>query len=142
MAAMREDHGLWNKVAKNLQERSLSWLMLLIAPAAAGFLVAGCGGGQTTLLNPNVPPVTNGDWYRPGVATSWQWQLQADAGGEINTNYSVDVYDIDLFEVSEAQIQQLQDDGRKVICHFSAGSYEDFRVDAGEFDPADYGNTL
>ena len=26
---MREDHGLWNKVAKNLQERSLSWLMLL-----------------------------------------------------------------------------------------------------------------
>ena len=139
---MREDHGLWNEGAKNRQERWLRWLMLVITPAAAGCLVTGCGDGQTTPLDPNVPPVTDGDWYRPGVATSWQWQLQAGAGGEINTDYNVDVYDIDLFDVSEAQIQQLQDDGRKVICYFSAGSYEDFRADAGEFDPADYGNTL
>lgn len=139
---MREDYEFWNTVAESLQGVWVVWLMLVITSTAAGCLVTGCGGGQTTSLDSNVPPVTDGNWYRPGVATSWQWQLQPGVNSKINTDYDVDVYDIDLFRVSEAQIQQLQDDGRKVICYFSAGSYEDFRADAGEFDPADYGNTL
>lgn len=139
---MDEDRGRWNKIAKNLRQRWPRWFMLIITPAAMGCLATGCGGTQTTTLDPNVPAVTDGDWYRPGLATSWQWQLQPGADGEINTEYSVDVYDIDLFRVSEAQIQQLQDDGRRVICYFSAGSYEGFRADAAEFDSADYANVL
>jgi hypothetical protein len=98
------------------------------------------GGGNP--LDPNVPPVTAGNWYRPAASATWQWQLQPNADGDINTTYDVDVYDIDLFDADQAVITALQADGRRVICYFSAGSYEDFRDDAASFDPADLGNTL
>lgn len=78
------------------------------------------------------------DWYKPGVTTTWQWQLT----GTLNTSYDVDVYDIDLFETSATTIQALQTAGRHVICYFSAGSSEDWRPDFGDFLPADMGNNL
>jgi hypothetical protein len=87
------------------------------------------------------PPVTEGDWYRPPVQTTWQWQLQPGDGG-INVGYDVDVYDVDLFDTPASLIQELQDDGRRVICYFSAGSFEDFRGDADAFSPEDLGDTL
>ena len=96
----------------------------------------------TELLDPDAPPITEGDWYRPMVETTWQWQLQPNADGGINTTYDVEVYDIDLFDASDSVIAELHGSGRKVICYFSAGSYEDFRDDAGEFHPSDLGNTL
>ncbi len=68
----------------------------------------------------------------------WQWQLQ----GQVNMSYDVEVYDIDLFEVPGTWIIQLHDAGRKVICYFSAGSYEDFRPDANRFQADELGNTL
>jgi len=69
------------------------------------------------------------DWYKPDTSTTWQWQLS----GTINTHYNVDVYDIDLFDTSKEQIQSLQSEGKKVICYFSAGSYENWRDDADSF---------
>jgi len=113
-------------------------------------LIAGCTAGGTdndnassgTPLDPDVPPVTDGDWYRPGGDASWQWQLQPDADGGINTDYDVDVYDVDLFDAPDEVIEKLHTDGRAVICYFSAGTYEDFRDDAGEFDPPALGEPL
>lgn len=102
----------------------------------------GNGDELDSALDPNVAPVTEGDWYRPDVATTWQWQLQPNGAGEINTDYAVDVYDIDLFDVPASLIAELQDAGRRVICYFSAGSYEDFREDAGEFLVSELGNVL
>lgn len=93
-------------------------------------------------LDPNVPPVVDGDWFHPTMTTTWQWQLQPDAAGLINTGYAVDVYDIDLFDAPDSIIAELHAAGRKVICYFSAGSFEDFRDDADEFLPADMGKTL
>lgn len=78
------------------------------------------------------------DWYKPAVNSTWQWQLQ----GTLNTSYDVDIYDIDLFDTDSSLITQLQNEGRKVICYFSAGSYEAWRPDAGEFATSDLGNTL
>ncbi len=103
--------------------------------------LVGCGGdssGPEGTLDPNIPPITDGDWYRPGVATTWQWQL----AGTVNTAYSVDVYDIDLFDVSASTIASLQAAGKRVICYFSAGSFEDFRSDASRFPQEVLGNTL
>jgi len=101
------------------------------------------GGGSTnTTLDPNVAPVAAGARYRPTVGTTWQWQLQPGASGGIDTGYAVDVYDIDLFDNDAAAIAQLQAAGVKVICYFSAGSYEDFRDDAGQFLESDLGSTL
>lgn len=91
---------------------------------------------------------SNGDgggevsWYMPPVDATWQWQLQPDANGDINVSYDVDVYDIDLFDAPQSVIDALHMEGRRVICYFSAGSFEDFRDDAGEFLSAELGNTL
>ncbi len=109
----------------------------------ATVLLLGCGGGDREPappgnLDPEVEPIVDGAWARLPVATTWQWHIQ----GAVNTTHDVEVYDVDLFEVSDAVIGELHAAGRQVICYFSAGSFEDFRPDAGEFDPRELGNTL
>ncbi|ROQ28619.1 endo alpha-1,4 polygalactosaminidase [Gallaecimonas pentaromativorans] len=105
----------------------------------------GGGGGESTASTPQTPttptpdpqtpaPVT-GDWYQPQVGDDWQIQLT----GTVNTSYDVALYDIDLFDSSTALIQQLHQQGARVICYFSAGTFEDWREDASQFATDDYG---
>jgi len=86
----------------------------------------------------NEPLVQDEGWYHPPVNVTWQWQLL----GEINLDYEVDLYDIDLFDTSVETISALQSAGQKVICYFSAGSWEDWRVDAADFPESAQGSTL
>ena len=88
--------------------------------------------------DPDAPPVTEGDWWRPGITTTWQLQLT----GDIVTDIAVDVYDIDLFDAPQATIDALHGAGRKVLCYFSAGSGEDWRPDYDDLDPAALGQPL
>jgi hypothetical protein len=117
-----------------------SKLFLLLLAAVLG----GCGGGNSSdgseNQNPNadVAPITSGSWFTPPPGTSWQWQLS----GTVNTGYNVDIYDIDLFDSSESLIQQLKTAGRRVICYFSAGSFEAWRADSAAFAATDKGNTI
>ncbi|MFQ5413237.1 MAG: endo alpha-1,4 polygalactosaminidase [Phycisphaerae bacterium] len=108
--------------------------------------LCGCGGGTGGPAGGDVggaqPPPGPHVWYRPTVETTWQWQLQPGADGRINTGYDVDVYDIDLFDSDPAVVAGLQASGRNVICYFSAGSFEDFRSDAGAFLAEELGNPL
>lgn len=66
------------------------------------------------------------------VDSTWQWQIE----GTVNTDYDVDIYDIDLTETPGSTIEELHADGRVVVCYFSAGSYEEWREDASRY-PAD-----
>lgn len=100
----------------------------------------GADGNSPT--DTNTPANADGDWYKPDVGTTWQWQLQPNAVDELNTTYDVDAYDLDLFDTPKALIDELRAQGRRVICYFSAGTYEDFRADAGEFAAAALGNAL
>jgi hypothetical protein len=93
------------------------------------------GPWKELVTNTNVNWV---DWYKPTTNTSWQWQLT----GAINTSYDVEVYDIDLFDSSTALIQRLKNNSKKVICYFSAGSYEDWRDDKDDFASSLLGNDL
>ena len=94
------------------------------------------GGGCT--FSSSIAPMLNVSWYRPPTNTSWQWQLNAT----VNTSYSVDIYDIDLFDSSKNLIEQLQADGKKVICYFCAGSWESYRSDADSFPDEVLGSVL
>ncbi len=96
----------------------------------AGLLV-GCGG-------PPAPSTPVAAWWAPAVGTPWQWQLH----GEIDTGVDVPVYDVDLFEVDRAFVEELHGAGRKVICYLSAGSREDWRPDADRFPAAVTGTEL
>lgn len=122
---------------------------IFIAGAVA--YLAGCGGGggsdaqtagsesaaQVTTTSTTVADATATRWV-PGTSDTWQWQLH----GTLNTSYAVNVYDIDLFETSQATIDTLHAQGRRVVCYFSAGSSEDWRSDFSRFLPADMGEPL
>lgn len=75
----------------------------------------------------------------PKPGTSFYWQLQ----GTVKTNISAEVYDIDL-ENNETNgvIPTLKAKGKKVICYFSAGTYENWRGDASSFPSSDLGSSL
>ena len=84
------------------------------------------------------PAVTSGDWYRPAVDVNAQVQLQ----GTPNISYDVALYVLDLFDTDSAVIDALHAGGRKMICYFSAGTFENWRDDAGRFTAADKGRRL
>ena len=70
--------------------------------------------------------------WRPAVGDSWQWQL---SDLPLDTSFDVAVYDVDLFETSATKVAALHAQGRRVICYLSAGSWEEYRPDAGQFPP-------
>ncbi|KNC77423.1 hypothetical protein SARC_10117 [Sphaeroforma arctica JP610] len=82
-------------------------------------------------------PKQKGGWYKPDKGITWQWQLQ----GEIDRTYDVDLYDID-FDTSPQVIKELHKDGRKVMCYFSAGSWEMWRKDADMYPASVKGGIL
>ncbi len=77
-------------------------------------------------------------WWRPAQNTTWQWQLS----GSLNQSVVAQMYDIDLFDRSAGDVASLHAKGRKVICYFSAGSYEGGRPDSSSFPQAVLGNVL
>jgi len=82
---------------------------------------------------------TAGSYWKPSAGATWQIQL---AGGVSDPTYAADVFDIDLFDNDAATISTLHSNGKKVICYFSAGSFEDWRPDAGSFQASDKGAAL
>jgi hypothetical protein len=98
--------------------------------------------GSGTPLAVEVAPVTKGDWYQPPVGASWQWQLFVDDEHRLNTSYDVTIYNIDLFDTPASTISSLQDAGHRVVCYFSAGSWEDYRRDRDQFASEELGKTL
>lgn len=54
----------------------------------------------------------------------------------------VDIYDLDVFDNDAETFKTLQDAGKKVICYFSAGSYENWRSDKDDFQESDLGKPL
>ena len=86
---------------------------------------------------PPSPPPPAGPW-RPAPGTTWQWQLS----GTLDTSIAAAVYDVDLFTTSAAQIAGLKTAGKKVICYFSAGSYEPDRPDSAQFPASVKGSVL
>jgi hypothetical protein len=99
-------------------------------------------GDNAAAFDPDVAAVTAGERFRPDVDATWQWQLQPGASGKLNTDYDVEVYDLDLVDTPQEVIDDLHVQGRAVICYFSAGTYESFRDDADQFPASALGKPL
>jgi len=93
----------------------------------------GCGGANTT----SSTSLTNA-YYKPTLATIWQYQLTND----LNTSTNATLYDIDLEDTSSEVIENLHKNALHVICYFSAGSAEAWRSDFGKFQANDMGKKL
>lgn len=104
----------------------------VVTGAATGTSSGGMTSGSTSTGS------TGAGLFSPAPETGWQWQLT----GTLDTSIDVPVYDVDMIETSDAELAKLKADGRKVICYFSAGSYEPYRPDAAAFAMADLGNEL
>lgn len=74
--------------------------------------------------------------WTPPLQASWQIQFS----GAINTTLPVDIYNLDLFDVTPEVISDLHARGVKVVCAFSAGTYENWRPDADKFPAVLLGN--
>jgi hypothetical protein len=92
----------------------LLFLVLLLLPIA--------------LVSPSVSRAES-SWWVPPQATTWQWQLTTP----VDQSVDAQMYDIDLFENSEAVVSALHAQGRHVVCYLNAGAWESWRPDAAAF---------
>lgn len=102
------------------------------------------GDNGAPTLTP-LPTPNNTIPWTPKVNDTWQIILSHPplfSPSATSTTPDVSIFDIDLFDTPSATIQQLHSLGKKVICYFSAGSYEDWRSDAKDFKNEDLGKPL
>jgi hypothetical protein len=101
--------------------------------------LAACSSTLPTTA-PDSVPITGSTpkHWTPPLTASWHIQYS----GAIDTSLPVDIYNLDLFDTSPETIADLHTRGVKVMCYFSAGSYEDWRPDAGNFPASILGNEL
>jgi hypothetical protein len=102
----------------------LLFLLLLLLPLA--------------LAKPSVSHAES-SWWVPAQSTTWQWQLN---GEPVDQSVEAQMYDIDLFENSAEVVSSLHSQGRHVICYLDAGTWEEWRPDAGEFPKSVLGNVV
>ncbi len=81
-------------------------------------------------LDPSTAQLQPGD--------SWYWQLS----GPLDLSRNEKIFDIDLFDADSASIASLHAKGKRVICYFSAGSFEPWRSDAASFPANVIGATM
>jgi hypothetical protein len=75
---------------------------------------------------------TSSGWWQPVPGMSWQIQYT----GSLATSVNAEVFNIDLFDNPATVIAGLHALGKKVICYFSGGTYENWRPDTSSFPAA------
>lgn len=74
--------------------------------------------------------------WKPAVGDTMQIQYT----GALNPNKTVDIYNLDMFDATIAQVAALHTKGRKVMCYINVGAWEDWRPDAADFPEIVKGN--
>jgi len=102
----------------------------LVTVLAAACLV-GFGLAPTAMAAPAPPaPVGCPGCYHPAVAITWNWVISSVPTAPYR---AVQMYDVDGFDNSAANVTALHNAGIKVVCYISAGTYENWRPDAAQF---------
>ncbi|WNB86347.1 endo alpha-1,4 polygalactosaminidase [Cellulomonas sp. ATA003] len=92
----------------------------------------------TPAPTPDPSPTPTPDRWVPPAQVTWQWQLT----GVLDPSVDAQVYDVDLFDTSAAQVEALHALDRRVICYVSAGTYEPWRPDSATFPDEVLGEPL
>ncbi|KAJ5352172.1 CAZyme family [Penicillium brevicompactum] len=127
----------WQVLVANRKALVSCLLGLFFIALVADLRADGVGHGQT-LFKRDTTTSDTAIW-QPAAGVKWQIQL-IDAVED--TTVDADIWDIDLFDNTAETITTLKNKGHKVICYFSAGTYEDWRSDVSKFDTADFGSNL
>lgn len=94
------------------------------AAGYAGVSVSGSGGGGAAGSD------TPTSHWTPALGSTWQYQLTET----LDANVDADVFDIDLYNTTAADIAALQAKQRKVVCYFDT-AYESYRPDSKRLEP-------
>ena len=71
----------------------------------AAVLVGSLAASGSAVAAPPLPaPAPCGGCWRPGLVTSWQWQLQ----GTVDQSVNAQMYDVDLFDVPASTVAALR----------------------------------
>lgn len=135
-APMGQSTGGWKAWSTKKKLIALGLILLTIILILG--LALGLGLRHHKEREPKETPPTPAKWH-PAVGETFQIVLLYRLD---DTSTNANIYDIDLFYNSKETITQLHRDGRKVICYFSAGSYEDWRDDRDQFHKSDLGSKL
>jgi hypothetical protein len=93
----------------------------------------------TPTPSPTPTPLPSGAWWKPVLGDKLAIQF---ANLPLVNISQATVQDVDLFDTPQATIDSLKASGKKVVCYFSAGSYENWRPDAGTFPSSVLGSPL
>ena len=75
--------------------------------------------------------------WKPGLQTSWQWQLTTP----VDTTVNAQMFDIDGFDNDASVVTKLHSLGRKAVCYIDVGTWENWRSDANKFPAAVKGSS-
>lgn len=122
----------------------LAVLIALTVGLGVGLTRSRSNDNSQALAPPQASPISNTsvprNIWKPTAGISWQIELLSSLNSTSTDAFSV--WDIDLFDNNATMIAGLQANGAKLICYFSAGSYENWRPDASEFNASDLGKNL
>jgi hypothetical protein len=100
-----------------------------------------CPAGQCIVgFDTNGGLICTGQITPPPTTGLLKWHFELD--GTLDTTRPVQVYVIDLFNNTNATIALLHQQLKTVICHFSAGTWENFQEDASAFPVTARGNPV
>lgn len=109
----------------------------LVLSACSAVTTASAGAATTPTAALTVTAKATPKVWKPTPGQSWQLQY---AGPLAPTTASV--VDLDGEDTTAAQVAALHAQGKKVICYFSAGSYENWRADRKKFPKKVIGKAL
>jgi hypothetical protein len=98
--------------------------------AATVVLAAGAAASPASAAPAPPAPVSCTGCWHPALRTSWNWVLSTVPAAPYR---AVAMYDVDGFNETAAGVAGLHTAGIKAVCYLSAGTYEDWRPDAGSF---------
>ena len=75
-------------------------------------------------------------WWRLPKHPTWYWQLNR----KIHFGLHVQIYDVDAFTTTAAEVKRLHSEHTRVICYVDVGTAENWRPDYSEFPPSVLGS--
>lgn len=148
MSDLKPDRRTWSRRRKLLVGAITLVIVLALALGLGLGLGLVKGGGDSDEGDDDTAPIptpSNDSHWKPSVGETWQIvlskaiELPSDAS---SVTPDVAIFDIDLFDTPTETIETLHRLGKKVICYFSAGSYEPGRPDSDDFEGGDLGKEL
>ncbi len=115
-----------------------------VSPSATGTNPPSASTSPTASPTTSAPGGTGGvvtcaACWHPGLRVSWNWVLSKVPAAPYR---SVQMYDVDGFDATAADVTAMHDAGIKVVCYISVGTYENWRSDAAAFPSSLLGSNV